>query len=68
VAESCSSDERFEQPGGVKPRRERERKERRARGFIGEVLKAIYLREIKGVVTPAGVTETERRERLTGGR
>jgi hypothetical protein len=66
VAESCSSGERFEQPGGVKPRRGRERKERRARGFIGEVWKAIYLREIKGGVTPTRVTETERRERLTG--
>jgi hypothetical protein len=52
----------------VKLRRGRERKERRARGFIGEVWKAIYLREIKGGVTPAGVTEIERRERLTGGR
>jgi hypothetical protein len=68
VAESHRSDEQFEQPGGVKPRRERKRKERRARGFIGKVLKAIYLREIKRGVTLAGVTEIERRERLTGGR
>jgi hypothetical protein len=52
----------------VKPRRGRERKERRAQAFIGEVLKAIYLREIKGGVTPVGVTKTERRERLMGGR
>jgi hypothetical protein len=43
-----SSDEKFEQPGGSRSERGRMGKERRHGGLIGEVLKAIYLRKIKG--------------------
>jgi hypothetical protein len=47
-ADVRSSDEKFEQPGGSGSERRRMGKERRRGGLIGEVLKAIYLREIKG--------------------
>jgi hypothetical protein len=43
VAEVRCYGEQFEQPGGSELRRGREAKERRAQGFIGEVLMAIYL-------------------------
>jgi hypothetical protein len=47
-------------------RRWREGKEWRARGFIGEVLMAINLREITGGVTPASVSIPRREIRGRG--
>jgi hypothetical protein len=66
VAEVRCYGEQFEQPGGSELRRGREGKERRARGFIGEVLMAINLREITGGVTPASVSIPRREIRGRG--
>jgi hypothetical protein len=63
------SDERFEQPGGSKSRRERKGKERRVRGLIGEVLMAINPREInRGSNSGDRFQNRERKEKFAGGR
>jgi hypothetical protein len=47
-ADCMVSGEEFQQPGGQYREEEGKRKERGARGFIGEALMANYLRKIKG--------------------
>jgi hypothetical protein len=59
AADCTVSGEEFQQPGGQYREEEGKRKERGARGFIGEALMANYLCEIKGEgVTPAAVSKT----------
>jgi hypothetical protein len=48
VADCTVFGEEFQQPGGQYREEEGKGKERGARGFIGEVLMANYLRGIKG--------------------
>jgi hypothetical protein len=65
-ADVRSSDEKFEQPGGSGSEERRMGKERRVRGFIGEVLMAITREKSTGYYS--GDRFQKRRERGDCGR
>jgi hypothetical protein len=66
VAEVRWYGEQLEQPGGSEWRRGREGKERRVRGFIGEVLMAITREKSTGVLLRRPFPLTEREGRGKG--
>jgi hypothetical protein len=68
MAESWSSGEKFEQPGGSGSERRRMGKERGRGGLIGEVLKTIYSRNEEGSDLRRGLPKQGVREELAEGR
>jgi hypothetical protein len=67
-ADVQSSDEKFEQPGGSGSEERRMGKERRARGFIGEVLMAITREKSMGYYSGDRFQKRREREEIAGGR